>query len=155
MDQGSANLLVADLKDPGWMRAPPLDEVTLDHVILEPDGTARLHLEGAKSPLENLLKDLSHGQHQAELQSLRDDEASSGPSEGLITERQREVLSVALEEGYYEIPRSITLRELSEILETSSATLSEILRRTERRLAEHYLEKDGPDRPRSQGGSPR
>lgn len=59
-------------------------------------------------------------------------------SPGVLTERQRELLDLAVEEGYYEVPRGTTHRELAERLDRSTGTVSERLQRIEARLIEAY-----------------
>lgn len=137
---GSDNLVICDLEAIGWMNEPPFDEVDVSHMVLDPDGKALLHVIGEKPALETLLAQLSPGAHEAVLESLHEATVAEDAPKELLTDRQREVLKVALEEGYYEIPRATKLRDLAKTLDTSSATLSEILRRTERRLAEHHLQ---------------
>ncbi|RQG91309.1 DNA-binding protein [Natrarchaeobius halalkaliphilus] len=52
-----------------------------------------------------------------------------------LTPRQRDVFEVALRDGYYEIPRETTHRELADRLEISPGTVGEHLQRIERNLA--------------------
>lgn len=54
--------------------------------------------------------------------------------EKVLTDRQTEVLNLALEHGYYEIPRKITLGGLAQKLGVSKSSLSEILREAEKKL---------------------
>lgn len=54
--------------------------------------------------------------------------------EGMLTDRQREILRLAIKHGYYEIPRRITLEELAREVGISKSSLAEILRRIERKL---------------------
>ncbi|WP_246983687.1 helix-turn-helix domain-containing protein [Halorientalis marina] len=49
----------------------------------------------------------------------------------LLTDRQREVLSVAVENGYYEIPRETTYEEIAAELGVSAGTVSEHLQKVE------------------------
>ena len=56
-----------------------------------------------------------------------------------LTARQEEILQIALEKGYFEFPKKITLRQLAKVLDVSPATLTEILRRGQKRvLQEHF-----------------
>jgi len=59
--------------------------------------------------------------------------------EGELTARQEEILQIALEKGYFEFPKKITLRQLAKVLDVSPATLTEILRRGQKKiLQEHF-----------------
>jgi predicted DNA binding protein len=49
----------------------------------------------------------------------------------LLTDRQREVLSVAVEHGYYEIPRQTTYEEIAAELGVTAGTVSEHLQKVE------------------------
>lgn len=51
--------------------------------------------------------------------------------ETLLTDRQRRVLTVAVERGYYDTPRGCTLTDLAEELDVAKSTLSEVLHRAE------------------------
>ncbi|AFK21078.1 ArsR family transcriptional regulator (plasmid) [Haloferax mediterranei ATCC 33500] len=51
-----------------------------------------------------------------------------------LTSRQREVLAVAVERGYYESPRETTHEEIAAHLGVTTATVSEHLRKIERRV---------------------
>ena len=56
-----------------------------------------------------------------------------------LTDRQREVVTEALERGYYDWPRKITNEQLAAELEISRATLHEHLRKAERTLLSSAL----------------
>ncbi|WP_331233619.1 helix-turn-helix domain-containing protein [Natronorarus salvus] len=58
---------------------------------------------------------------------------------GLTTE-QYEALSLAVERGYFEVPRRISLQELAEELDVSHQSLSERLRRAQRVLSTDFFE---------------
>ena len=63
-----------------------------------------------------------------------DDEAD------LLTDRQRECLTVALRRGYFEVPRDCTLAEVADTLGVDKSTASETIRRgTARVLKQHLL----------------
>lgn len=53
-----------------------------------------------------------------------------------LTDRQRELMQAAIAQGYYEVPRRITLTKLAERLKVAKSTLSETLARGERHLLE-------------------
>jgi predicted DNA binding protein len=56
-----------------------------------------------------------------------------------LSQEQRSTLHSAVESGYYETPREITLDELSETLDLPRSTVSYRLRRAEAALAKGYL----------------
>ncbi|EMA39155.1 helix-turn-helix domain-containing protein [Halobiforma nitratireducens] len=53
-----------------------------------------------------------------------------------LTASERETLRLAVEAGYYDVPRSATLGDLADTLEVSDAAVSKALRRAERKLLE-------------------
>lgn len=61
------------------------------------------------------------------------------PRSATLTEKQERVLWLALKMGFFEYPRKITMRQLSERLGMGLSSLSEILRRALRRLLEDYF----------------
>ncbi len=56
-----------------------------------------------------------------------------------LTRRQREILLRAIEEGYYDFPRRVTLSELAERLGISKSYLSETLMKVESKLLPEAL----------------
>jgi len=52
----------------------------------------------------------------------------------LLTERQQEVLTAAVENGYYEIPRQATNEDIAAELDCSTSTVGEHLRKIESRI---------------------
>lgn len=56
-----------------------------------------------------------------------------------LTGRQRTALRVAFEQGYFEVPRRVSLADLGERLDLSTSATSTLLRRAERRLVAHSL----------------
>ena len=59
--------------------------------------------------------------------------------EYVLTERQREIIETAFREGYYDQPRRTTIRTLSETLGVSPSTISEILKRGEKKIVQRFL----------------
>jgi predicted DNA binding protein len=58
-----------------------------------------------------------------------------------LTERQDKITQVAFERGYFDYPKRISLRELARMFEVSPSTLSEILRKGQRKIVLDYFKK--------------
>ena len=60
--------------------------------------------------------------------------SSSQSIDNSLTDRQTEVLRIAVENGYYKVPRQTTINDLATELDISSATLGEHLQKIEARI---------------------
>jgi len=89
-----------------------------------------------KSVLKNLFDHLKAKGVEGELVKLTkiDDKES-------LTERQDKITHVAFERGYFDYPKRISLRELARMFEVSPSTLSEILRKGQRKIVLDYFKK--------------
>ncbi|MEM0202697.1 MAG: helix-turn-helix domain-containing protein [Archaeoglobaceae archaeon] len=56
-----------------------------------------------------------------------------------MTFREEEILRTALEKGFFDYPKRIKLEELAKIFNISPSTLSEILRRAQKKVLERYF----------------
>lgn len=63
----------------------------------------------------------------------------------LLTERQQEVLNLAVSQGYYDTPRKCTLTELAEEIGLAKSTCSETLHRAEEVVMKKFVEELLPD----------
>ena len=59
-----------------------------------------------------------------------------------LTSKQEKVLKTALELGFYEYPKKASTEDLSKVLGVSTSTISEILRRAERKIITEYFGKE-------------
>ena len=66
----------------------------------------------------------------------------SGPQPNVLTDEQREALQTALEEGYFAVPREITLVELADQLGISDSAVSQRIRRGLTKLLTTNLTRD-------------
>ena len=66
----------------------------------------------------------------------------SGPQPNVLTDEQREALQTALEEGYFAVPREITLVELADRLGISDSAVSQRIRRGLTKLLTTNLTRD-------------
>lgn len=58
-----------------------------------------------------------------------------------LTDRQDKITRVAFERGYFDYPKRISLRELARMFDVSPSTLSEILRKGQRKIVLDYFRK--------------
>lgn len=65
--------------------------------------------------------------------------------EGLLTERQRRVITAAIEHGYYDTPRTCSLTDLAAELGIAKSTCSEILHRAEEKVVKQFMKEEAPD----------
>jgi predicted DNA binding protein len=56
-----------------------------------------------------------------------------------LTKRQEEILKIALEKGYFDYPKRISIRELAKMFGISISTLSEILRSGQKKVMASYF----------------
>jgi len=99
-----------------------------------PEGLVEWKVLSSGSGLKKLLNNLEKGGVEAKIRSI-----TELKDENVLTERQEEILQIALEKGYFEYPKKMDIAELAKLLGISKPTLSEILRRGQKKiLAEHF-----------------
>jgi predicted DNA binding protein len=100
----------------------------------KPDGKLEWTVLGNDTMVKSLMQELESQKVTGEVVKI-----SKIKDEEELTARQEEILQIALEKGYFEFPKKITLRQLAKVLDVSPATLTEILRRGQKRvLQEHF-----------------
>ena len=63
-------------------------------------------------------------------------------SDQLLTDRQREIIQAAVEEGYYDTPRTCSLTELAEAVGIAKSTCSSTLHRAEEAIVKDLVERE-------------
>lgn len=58
----------------------------------------------------------------------------------MLTDNQEKIVKMAYQRGYYDFPKRIGVKDLAKIFNISPATLSEILRRGQKKIIESYFE---------------
>ena len=58
----------------------------------------------------------------------------------MLTPKQEEIIRTAYLRGYYDFPKRVGVRELADMFDISTATVSEILRRGQKKIIERYLD---------------
>ncbi len=104
------------------------------HSKANPDGTVEWTLAfNKREVLTELLDRMKKEQVDVKILKL-----SSVADVENLTSHQRSLVETALEEGFFDYPRRITLRELSKKMGISASTASEVLRRAERKILASY-----------------
>ena len=109
------------------------------------------HMVGAKSKEDGRLEYTIISSSNECLRKLMSklEEASANPklvkmkkltSEEMLTENQEKIVKMAYQRGYYDFPKRTGVKDLAKIFEISPATLSEILRRGQKKIIESYFE---------------
>ncbi len=90
----------------------------------------------SKHPLEPLVKQLKNNNVDVTIKSLYDIKRKS--DERRITLKQKMVIKYALESGFFDYPRRISINEIARNLNLSPSTVSEIIRRGLKRILNDY-----------------
>jgi hypothetical protein len=102
------------------------------------DGTATWEITTSSERLSGLGEGLDEAGVEFDIDFVHDEPSES--TDGLLTDRQREVLLAAIEQGYYDTPRRTTLTEVSASLDVSKATGSDVLHRVEGKVLKWFVE---------------
>jgi len=103
-------------------------------VVVE-NGVMEYSLTATQTQFDAFCEALDERGRQYELLAL----VHTDEDDTLLTERQRECLQAALNEGYFDVPRTCTLAELSDTLDVDKSTASETIRRGQARVLEEFL----------------
>lgn len=109
--------------------------LTIEFPVEVRNGWYRFDLTGTREELDTLRDALEGSPYSYELESL----VTRTEPDSLMTDRQCEVLEVAVREGYFSVPRECTLAELAEAIGIDKSTASVILRRAEEQLVKWFL----------------
>ena len=113
--------------------------LTIEFPVDVRNGWYEFALTGTQAELDRMQVALEESPLPYELRSL----VGGRSPESVLTDRQREVIEMALRKGYFEVPRECTLAELADALGVDSSTASTILRRGQGQLVKAVL--SGPD----------
>lgn len=94
---------------------------------------------GAQAEISKTIAELRAAGHNITLEKLRDYRVQETPLDAL-TDRQQEVLQVAYDLGYYDIPRRSSTAEIASELDVDDSTVAEHLQRAEHNLLKTLLD---------------
>lgn len=106
-------------------------EIVIDMPLVFPDdGSIRARLIGEDSTLGDVLDALTEivGVHLEKTGRYHPELSEVGIT---LTDRQHQILTVAVERGYYEVPRQSTIEDIASEIALSRATVSEHLQKIE------------------------
>ncbi|KQM12044.1 hypothetical protein AOA80_04735 [Methanomassiliicoccales archaeon RumEn M1] len=107
----------------------------LDLAVSQPDGKIAWSVIAPRSEnIGRLITRLKEMGCEVEMLNLRDQE-----EDGPLTFHQEKILRTAYDMGYYDIPRTATLADLSDRLGMARSTIDVVLRRAERRLIGEHI----------------
>jgi hypothetical protein len=115
--------------------------VIVPPVVFYPDRSADLELVGPNPALQGVLDRLPSS-IDADVRRLTTGGPSVVPVVDRLTDRQRQVLSIALEVGYYDEPRRASLEDVAAEAGLATGTVAEHVRKAETKLVEHALASD-------------
>jgi predicted DNA binding protein len=118
----------------GACRILAQSECYLTSFSTQPDGTVQWGILGSGNAVVKLLNDLKEEGVEVSVKRI-----SSFEGNNHLTSRQERLLEVALEKGYFDFPRRISLENLASLLNVAPSTLSEVLRRGLKKVVEEYF----------------
>ncbi len=104
------------------------------------DGTANWEVIAPRDRLSMLAEQLRRFDIDFDVVSVRQEVET----EQLLTSKQRDLVSTAVEEGYYDTPRDCTLTELAAVSDIAKSTCSETLHRAEEKVIKEFVAELGP-----------
>ena len=105
--------------------AKPITDDIIEWAILAPNATY----------IKNFIKRVTELGYSINKKYITDPEA-----ELKLTARQEEIISYALKNGYYDIPKKINVDDICKEFGCSKSTANVIMRTAERKIIEHYME---------------
>ena len=128
-------LVEFETTDPLLLLSVSESAVPLELPLTVQDGEAELDVTASRDSLSTLATQLETFGMSFDVEYVRE----LSDSEHLLTDRQRRLLDVAVEEGYYDSPRNCTLTELAEKVGVAKSTASETLHRAEGKIIKQYV----------------
>lgn len=137
---GFATRLRALLTDTELLIVPPIE--------YGPNGEMLFEVAGEQDALRTLVEDLPD-HLSVSVNRLREYDAYRESQATALTDRQQEVLEIARERGYYEIPRRTSVREIADEVGCSKSTAANHLRKVESRLVNLYNDRSATRNPQA------
>jgi len=107
----------------------------IEYPVTAENGWYEFDFTGSRAEFDRFRAAIEDAGRQYDLLSL----VHSTDPAGLLTERQRDVLTAALRAGYFKQPRECTLADLAATLDVGKSTASRVLRRGQARIVKWFL----------------
>jgi len=130
------DLVILNVKevDPWILNTLVKTELLVSYPVLVKRGKIRMEAITNRSKVDKFLTQLKKKDIGAKIERIGYYYKST-----LLTQRQNEIVNLAYEKGFFNIPRSISLSLFAKDLKISKSALSETLRRIFKKLANNYL----------------
>lgn len=115
--------------------------VVIPPVRYNQDGSIDVTIVGSSQAIEEVHSGLPEDAP-IEVRSITDYQTRVPGTMGVLTDRQREAVTIAVECGYYNSPREGRVEEVAEALGVSTSTASEHLRKAEMKAMRQILEQE-------------
>jgi predicted DNA binding protein len=103
--------------------------------VMDRDGRiVQTVVAGDRETIERMVSNMEEHGHDVTLVKL-----ATLETDEVLTSRQEDILRYAMEKGYYDDPKRITLVELAREFDVSNSTVSEMLRKSQRKLMGEYF----------------
>ncbi len=106
--------------------------ITLDYI--------EISLIGDESLLEQIESIIP--KNKFEILKISDITSDFKPINALLTSRQLEILSYAISNGFFEIPRGIKSKEIAKTFSISVSAVNELIRKVEKKVFDNYFKTD-------------
>ena len=106
-------------------------------VVFREDGTVQFEAVGETAALSSFHDDLDDLANLT-IEQVQTFERPHSPSR--LTDRQRDALAAAVSVGYYEVPREGTVSDVAGVLDCSTSTAGELVRKAEAAVITHFTE---------------
>ena len=130
------NLVILNVKeeDPWILNTLVKTELLITYPVLVKNGKIQIGAITNRTKVDRFVIQLKKKNIQAEIQRIGYYYKST-----LLTQRQNEIVNLAYQKGFFNIPRNLSLSEFAHDLKISKSALSETLRRIYKKLAQNYL----------------
>jgi len=130
------NIVILNVKevDPWILNNLVKTELLVSYPVLVKEGQIRMEAITSRSKVDRFLEQLKKKGIIAKIERIGYYYKST-----LLTQRQNEIVNLAYQKGFFNIPRSISLTKFASDLNISKSALSETLRRIFKKLAHNYI----------------